>query len=58
MLDLLLPRTDGGAGAQALVAAIIYIPLLWTTRRNRDVLTFVLGLAVMTFAWFALRLVH
>jgi hypothetical protein len=31
---------------------------LWRVRHNRDVRTFVSGLAVMTFAWFALRTLH
>jgi len=58
MTDLLLPRTDAGAAFQVASAAVVYGPLLWATRRNREVQTFVFGLAVLTFAWFALRTLH
>ncbi len=58
MRDLLLPRTDAGVAFQAVAAVNVYGPLLWATRSNRDMQTFVLGLAVLTFAWFALRTLH
>ncbi len=58
LVDLALPRTDAGAFAQAAVALLLFGCALWRVRHNRDVLTFVAGLAVMTFAWFALRTVH
>jgi hypothetical protein len=31
---------------------------LWRVRHNRDIRTFVAGLATLTFAWFALRTLH
>lgn len=58
LFDLALPRTDAGAFTQAAVAAGLFGVALWRARRNRDVLTFVAGLATITFAWFALRTLH
>ena len=58
MGDLLLPRTDAGALAQAVGAAVVYTGALIAVRRQRDLLWFVGGLAALTFAWFALRTVH
>jgi hypothetical protein len=56
--DLFLPTTDAGALFQALAAAPIYLAALIAVRRQRDLLWFVGGLAVLTYAWFALRTVH
>lgn len=58
MIDLFLPRTDVGALAQAVVAAVVFGSALVALRRNRDLVWFVGGLAAITFAWFALRTVH
>lgn len=58
LVDLALPRTDAGAFTQAAVASALFGLGLWRVRRNRDVLTFVAGLATITFAWFALRTLH
>ena len=58
MRDLLLPTTDGGALAQAVLAVPLYVAALIAVRRSRDLVWFVAGLAVLTFAWFALRTVH
>lgn len=58
MIDLLLPRTDGGAIAQAIGAVVVFGALALAVRRNRDLLVFVAGLATVTAAWFALRTVH
>ena len=58
MVELLLPRTDAGAVAQAVVAAVATTGALVGVRRNRDLLWFVGGLATLTFAWFALRTLH
>jgi hypothetical protein len=57
-VDLVLPRTDAGAIAQAIAAATIYSGLLIVVRRNRDLMWFVGGLAALTIAWFALRIIH
>lgn len=58
MVDLLLPRTDGGALAQAVGAVVVFGSVGIAVRRNRDLLVFVVGLATVTAAWFALRTVH
>ncbi|MGH9244866.1 MAG: hypothetical protein ACRD29_11215 [Acidimicrobiales bacterium] len=58
VIELLLPRTDAGAAAQAAGAVVIFVPLLWVLRRHREMRIFVLGVATITFAWFALRTVH
>jgi hypothetical protein len=58
VIELLLPRTDAGAVARALIAAVLYTGALVGLRRNRDLLWFVGGLATLTYAWFALRAVH
>ena len=56
--DLLLPATDGGVYAQAIGLAVITILALVVVRRNRDVVVFVLGVAVFTGALMALRTLH
>ena len=58
MIDLLLPRTDAGALAQAVGAAVLFAAAAIAVRRNRELLVFVAGLASITAAWFALRTVH
>lgn len=58
MIELLLPRTDAGAGAQAIVALLLFVVGLVAVRRNPDLRVFVLGLGTITAAWFALRTVH
>ncbi|MGH9229925.1 MAG: hypothetical protein ACRD07_14585 [Acidimicrobiales bacterium] len=58
VVELLLPRTDGGALAQAVAAAVATTGALIAVRRNRDLQWFVGGLATLTFAWFALRTLH
>jgi hypothetical protein len=58
VVEILLPRTDAGALAQAVTAAVVYLGALVAVRRNRDLLWFVGGLATLTFALFALRTVH
>jgi hypothetical protein len=58
VVELLLPRTDAGALAQAIGAATIYSGVLTVVHHNRDLMWFVGGLAALTFAWFALRTIH
>lgn len=58
LVDLALPRTDAGAFVQAAIAVPIFGIALWRVRHNRDIRTFVVGLATLTFAWFALRTLH
>jgi len=56
--DLFLPTTDGGALFQAVAALPVYLGAFIAVRRSRDLMWFVAGLAVLTYAWFALRTVH
>lgn len=58
MIELFLPRTDAGAGVQAIVALVLFVVALAAVRRNPDLRVFVLGLGTITAAWFALRTVH
>jgi len=58
LVDLTLPRTDAGAFVQVAIAVLIFGIALWRVRHNRDTRTFVAGLAMVTFAWFALRTLH
>ncbi len=62
LLDLIrevaLPRTDAGVTGQWILLAVVAPPLIWWSRRDRDVLLFVSGVVVMVAALFALRAVH
>ena len=58
MGEILLPHTDAGALVQAVVAVPVALGALFATRHDREIMIFVLGLTVMTFAWFAARTVH
>jgi hypothetical protein len=57
-MDVLLPRTDGGVLAQALVlfpALSLALVLVW---RDREWRLLLLGVLTLTAAWFGLRAVH
>lgn len=56
--DLLLPATDGGVYAQAVGLAVVTVLALVLVRRNRDLVVFVVGVAVFIAALMALRTVH
>lgn len=56
--DLLLPATDGGVYAQAVGLAVVTVLALVLVRRNRDLVVFVVGVAVFTAALMALRTLH
>jgi hypothetical protein len=58
LVDFALPRTDAGAFVQAAIAVPIFGIAVWRVRHNRDIRTFVVGVATLTFAWFALRTLH
>jgi hypothetical protein len=57
-MDVLLPRTDAGVAAQAIVAVVVLAAAFFAVRRNRELRQFVTGLAVMTLALFGLRALH
>lgn len=56
--DILLPRTDAGAFAQAIVIIPALVLALVLVRADHDVRLFVAGLLVFAVAFFALRTVH
>ncbi len=57
-MELLLPRTDRAVAFQLAVAVAVLTGAFVVFRRDRDVRLFVVGLAVMAGAWFALRSLH
>lgn len=59
LLDLLLPETDRGAVVQIVIAAVFWTAMIVRSLRWRsEYRLFVIGLAVLTFAWFGARAVH
>lgn len=58
MIEFLLPRTDSGVAWQAVFAAVVLSTALYAVRRDREVRLLVIGIAVLTVSWFALRTVH
>ena len=58
MLDLLLPTDDQSVLIQFAVVAAIGVAVLFTVRRNRDLLVFSGGATLLVLALMALRAVH
>jgi len=58
VIEFLLPRTDAGVGWQAAIAVVVFAVALYVVRRDREYRLLVVGLAVLTGAWFALRTLH
>ena len=59
LLDLLLPATDRAVAIQwSIMIPFWVVALVAVRRQNRDVRTFVLGLAIINLAWFAARTIH
>lgn len=59
LLDLLLPETDRGAVIQIVIAAVLWAAMIgWSLRWRSEYRVFVIGLAVLTFAWFGARAIH
>jgi hypothetical protein len=58
MRDLLLPTTDAGVLAQAVLALLLFVTCFVLTRRDRDLRLLVLGGAVFTAGLFMLRAAH
>jgi hypothetical protein len=56
--DLLLPHTDAGVAAQVVAAAVVYLLVFAAARRSPELRRFIVGLATLTAAFFALRTVH
>lgn len=58
MTEVFLPRTDAAVAVQAIVAAAVLTSTLIIVRRDPDLRIFVIGVAVMTVAWFGVRSLH
>lgn len=58
MIELLLPRTDEGALVQAVVLAVVVVLVLFGVRRDREIRLLVIGIAVVTAAFMAVRALH
>ncbi|MDP9440912.1 MAG: hypothetical protein M3P34_01750 [Actinomycetota bacterium] len=58
MTEFLLPRTDRGVAWQAALATVILSGALYATRRDPELRLLVIGIAVLTASWFALRTLH
>jgi hypothetical protein len=56
--DLLLPTTDAGVFAQAVLALVVFVALFVRVRRERDLRLLVVGGAVFTAGLFMLRAAH
>jgi hypothetical protein len=58
LIDLLLPRTDGGVAVQVVIVVVAAISGLYVTRRRPDARLLVIGVALLAVAFMALRAVH
>ena len=59
LLDLVLPKTDRSVFIQVGIAVVFWGVALIAVRNHRNELRqLVLGLAIMTLAWFAFRTIH
>ncbi len=56
--SVLFPSTDAGVGFQVIIVVLLTVVGLWLARRSKDGVLFVLGLSLMTFAFFGLRALH
>lgn len=56
--DLLLPRTDAGVLAQAVVVTIAFLAALVVVNRSREVRLLVLGIGLVALGWMALGILH
>ncbi len=59
IIDMLLPTSDSVVKIQILIASLFWAVVLFRTRnKQKEAKLFLWGLAVITFAWFALRAMH
>ena len=56
--ELLLPRTDLGVAAEAILAATVLGGAFALVRRDRELRVFVAGFGMFTLALFVLRAFH
>ncbi len=58
MIDLILPRTDGGVLAQLAVVTVVFATAAWLTRRRKDVRVLVIGLWLVAYGGMGVRALH
>jgi len=58
MNEILFPRTDAGVLAQIVVLVVVTVIGIWASRRSKDQVMFVVGLFMITAAFFAVRTLH
>ena len=58
MIDILLPRTDGGVFLQLAAATALTGVVLWRIRHMKEARIFVLGLWVLSIGAMGIRALH
>ena len=59
LLDLALPKTDRAVFIQVGIAVLFWgLALIAVRHRRKELRQLILGLAIMTMAWFAFRTIH
>ncbi len=56
--DILQPRTDQGVYFQVGVIVVAWLVAVYFSRRNREVVYFVTGIALLALGWRALGAAH
>jgi hypothetical protein len=56
--DVLLPASDRAAGIQVVVVIAVAVILAWLVRRERALVLFTTGLAMLVLGLMALRTLH
>lgn len=58
MHDVLFPATDAGVIGQTLGVLAVTIAVVWLVRRERALVTLVIGVSLMLLGFFGLRALH
>jgi len=56
--DVLFPATDAGAVGQLLGVLAVTIAVLWLVRRERALVTLVIGISMVLLGFFGIRSLH
>lgn len=56
--DVLFPATDAGVVGQVLGVLAVTIALVWLVRRERSLVTLVIGVSLLLLGFFGLRGLH
>lgn len=56
--ELLLPRTDAGAGMQALIVIVLTITMMLLVRREHSLVLLTLGVGMVVLGAMGLRTLH